>query len=61
MNSGFAFSLKQRVILVESSEKGTVIGRGEFSHSENTYLVRYRAGDGRQIDEWWGESALNAL
>lgn len=55
-----AFELNDRVKLNESEEEGVVIGRAEYSHSENHYQVRYRAGDGRQVESWWGESALSA-
>lgn len=54
----FSFDLHSRVRLVESDETGTVIGRAEYVESANQYLVRYRAGDGRQVESWWAESAL---
>lgn len=57
MNS-FKFEIGDRVELTESNESGSVIGRAEFEHAENTYYVRYRAGDGRQVECWWGESAI---
>lgn len=59
MNS-FLFALKQLVVLVDSEECGTVIGRAEYSTSQNSYLVRYKAADGRQVENWWGEDALIA-
>ncbi len=39
-------------------ESGIVIGRAEYTSSANSYLVRYRAGDGRQAEEWWDEDAI---
>jgi hypothetical protein len=54
----WSFELKARVQMVETEEVGTVIGRAEYTHSERAYLVRYKAGDGRQVESWWGESAL---
>lgn len=42
----------------KSGEVGVVIGRTQFSESENTYLIRYVAGDGRLKRVWWEESAL---
>lgn len=54
----FAHELGDRVNLAESPEQGEVIGRCEFKAAENSYLVRYLAGDGRQVESWWGESAL---
>ena len=58
--SPFKFSLGQILKLDESEEAGTVIGRVEYAHDEPRYLLRYRAGDGRQVESWWGESALTA-
>lgn len=60
MNS-FQFGMGQIVYLVDSREAGTVIGRCEFANAENSYLVRYKANDGSQVERWWGESALVAL
>jgi hypothetical protein len=58
MEGKFAFQLNDRVALVHSGENGVVIGRVEYLFAENGYLVRYRAGDGRQVENWWGESAI---
>jgi hypothetical protein len=52
------YEMSQEVQLTQSKETGIVIGRAEFDHSENTYLVRYVAGDGSQIEFWWNESAI---
>jgi hypothetical protein len=54
------FKLHQHVKLVESEEAGTVVGRAEYTNSPNNYLVRYRAGDGRQTEAWWTADALMA-
>lgn len=59
MNS-MRFELNQVVTLIESEEQGIVVGRAEYTNSEPHYFVRYRAGDGRQVEQWWGESALEA-
>ena len=57
----WTFELKQIVKLVESGESGTVVGRAEYSHSTAcNYLVRYKAGDGRQVETWWTETAIEA-
>jgi hypothetical protein len=56
----FGFDLKQKVKLVESNETGEIIGRAEYTESMNAYLVRYRAGDGRQSEAWWTEAAIEA-
>jgi len=52
------FELGQLVRLVRSGEEGEVIGRAEYAASEPSYYVRYAAADGRQVEQWWGESAL---
>ena len=54
----FKFSLEDKVKLTHSDEHGDVIGRSEYINSEPTYLIRYVAGDGRQIESWWAEDAL---
>ncbi len=47
------------VVQMKTSEEfGEVIGRTEFAHSENSYYIRYKAGDGRQVHDWVGESGL---
>jgi len=56
----FEFRLAQVVRLVDSGETGTVTARAEYLHGENSFLVRYRAGDGRLTEAWWGASALEA-
>ncbi|SCM79846.1 Bacteriophage protein (modular protein) [uncultured Pleomorphomonas sp.] len=58
--SNFKFKLGAIVALTHSPETGEVIGRAEYTTTENNYLVRYRAGDGRQTEAWWGESAIRA-
>lgn len=54
----FKFNLSDSVNIAASGETGEVIGRAEYSNAENGYLVRYKAGDGRATESWWGESAL---
>lgn len=56
----FEFEIENRVHLVESDETGEVIGRAEYKTLQNCYLVRYKAGDGRMVESWWGEDALVA-
>ena len=56
----FEFLLGLWVRLVGSTETGQIIGRAEYLHGENQYQVRYRAGDGRLTEAWWGASALEA-
>ena len=58
--SKFKFDLKAGVIITASGEAGGVIGRAEYPDSPNTYLIRYKAGDGRAVESWWNEDALEA-
>ncbi|WP_205182691.1 hypothetical protein [Burkholderia sp. LMG 13014] len=57
---GFKFGLDDTVKIAASGETGKVIGRAEYSHTEDAYLIRYKAGDGRATESWWSESALTA-
>ncbi|MCK1577847.1 hypothetical protein ACIPUD_11020 [Bradyrhizobium sp. CAR08] len=57
-NKPFLYDIKADVKLKESNETGAVIGRAEYEDSANSYLIRYRAGDGRQTEAWWAESAI---
>lgn len=54
----FKFELNQQVRISASAENGEVIARAEFAYNEDQYLVRYMGGDGRAVEAWWGESAL---
>lgn len=54
----FQFALHQRVRLTVSGEVAMVIGRAEYAHGENSYFLRYKSTDGRAVEAWWGESAL---
>lgn len=39
-------------------EAGEVIGRAEYRNTGPSYFVRYRAGDGRQVDAWFDDEAI---
>jgi hypothetical protein len=54
----FKYKIGDAVQLKGSSEHGEIIGRANFEHQDNTYLVRYRAGDGRLVETWWTDEAL---
>lgn len=54
------FDLNQNLKIAESGEVGVCIGRAEYAHNERHYYIRYCAGDGRAVEAWWGESALEA-
>ena len=57
----FKFSLGDRVAITASAEAGDVIARAEYAKSEDSYLLRYKAADGRACESWWGESALKSI
>ena len=56
--SEWEYNLEQAVILKFSREVGVVIGRAEYMSMKAQYLIRYKAADGRQVEAWWGASAL---
>jgi hypothetical protein len=56
--SPFKFNIGDKVTLLCSNESGIVIGRAEYSNTECSYLIRYRAADARAVEQWWSESAL---
>lgn len=56
----FLYEIKASVKMVESAEQGTVIGRAEYESHANSYLIRYRAGDGRQVENWFDEPAITS-
>jgi hypothetical protein len=58
MGPTFKFELGQEVAIVVSGENGNVIGRAEYLNADPSYLVRYKAGDGRAIESWWSQDAL---
>ncbi len=53
----FLFELEERATL-HSGETGVVIGRAEFSGSENSYQLRYTNGQGCQVEVWHSQSAF---
>ena len=55
--TSFVFELGDDVVLL-SGEKGYIIGRAEFAEGIDSYLVRYKAADGRLVEGWWNEPAI---
>ena len=43
-----------------SGEHGNIIARAEYVDTTPQYLLRYKCGDGRAVESWWGESAIQA-
>lgn len=54
------FNLKQQVSIIASGEVGEIVGRAEYTTAEPTYLIRYKSTDGRAVENWWTESAIEA-
>ena len=55
----FKYSLGDSVGILSSGEMGEVIGRAQHSNADDSYLIRYRANDGRAVEAWWSVEALN--
>lgn len=54
----FDFKLGDSVNLALSGEKGEIVGRAHYVNAIPSYLVRYVAADGRQIETWLAEDAI---
>lgn len=61
VNRSFKYDMAETVCLRESEEMGRVVGQAHYEDAGDSYLIRYKAGDGRQVEQWWAESALKAL
>lgn len=58
------YKLNQKIKLALTEEQGIVIGIADYAESEEVgtrYYVRYKAGDGRQVEEWFTDGALRSL
>jgi len=54
------FKLKDKVKITISGEEGTVIGRAQYIHDGNGYLIRYLSvSTGKE--RWWSEDALRKM
>jgi hypothetical protein len=54
----FRFDFGQRVCLTLTGESGIVVGKCHYMNNECQYAIRYVAADGRQVESWLQESAL---
>lgn len=54
---GFLFELGDEVKLALSDERGTVVGRAEYS-THTSYLVHYKAANGCATTAWFDEGYL---
>jgi hypothetical protein len=57
----FKFRLKRKVAISASGETGEVIGQAHFANAEDSFLVRYKAGDDQVVERWWTEQAIEAV
>ena len=58
------YKLNQKIKLALTEEQGIVIGIADYAESEEAgmrYYVRYKAADGRQVEEWFTDGALRSL
>lgn len=53
-----AFGLGEEVKITCSGEQGIVVGYAQYMAHEDQCLVRYKAADGRAVEQWWDVSAL---
>lgn len=54
----YKFNLNDIVKLEMTEERGRVIGRAEYAETAPRYLVRFVAGDGRQVEDWFTAEAI---
>ncbi len=52
------FDLGQQVKIICSGETGQVIGRAEYITGQRSVQIRYKAADGRAVESWWDEPAI---
>lgn len=56
----FKYENSDSVKITASEEAGIVIARADYECCDNQYLIRYKAGDGRAVEQWWTETAIEA-
>ena len=56
----FKFRMHQPVRLPISGEQGVVIGQAHFCNADDQFFVRYKSGDGRCVESWWCQDALES-
>ena len=55
MGNEFRYELEQAMKISASGETGVIVGRAEYTTAEDSYLLRYKAADGRAVEAWWSE------
>ena len=61
VDRSFKYDQGADVVLKKSGDAGEIIGRADYADASNQYLIRYVAADGRQVENWWNESAIRSL
>ncbi len=57
----FKFDLKEHVRISCSGESGEIVARAEYITDEDQYYIRYKSSNGRAVENWWAESALEQI
>jgi hypothetical protein len=58
MEETLKLELGSKAVIAASGERGEVIGVAVYAVAETSYLLRYKAADGRAVEAWWNASAL---
>lgn len=53
----FKYKMGSTIKISISGEVGEIVGRVEYPTSKS-YLIRYKASDGRAVESWWDETAI---
>lgn len=56
-----SFNLGDKVKMTLTDEHGIIVGTASYLDQPEQYLVRYRSGDGRQVQDWWTASAIEKV
>lgn len=59
--NNFAHELGDSVTITASGETGKIIARAQYLHSNDQYYLRYKCADGRAVESWWGDDAIEEL
>ena len=56
--SKFEFELGDKAKMAMTAESGVIIGRAEYDTLPPSYLMRFVAADGRQVEDWFKSEAI---
>lgn len=58
----FKHEIGTKVRITCSGEEGVITGRAEHQHlTVHDYHLRYTAGDGRAVTQWWNEDTFTVI